>query len=329
MKLFFQDVLGGIFMGLLLPGIMLNFAALLLNQPGTLEETPVEISAEPLKQEVSQEEARPLRMDFLKSDGNMEAADMDDYLVGVVLAEMPVWFSEEALKAQAVASRTYTMKAVLTGGKHGDGSLCGFSGCCQGYVTDEDYLLKGGTRESLEKVRHAVVETRTQVLVYDGELIEAVYFSSSGGKTESALAVWGADYPYLQSVESPGEEAAAYVGREMFIPISEFQSLLDIQLDNEPETWFSDAMHTEGGGIERVRIGGKEFTGIQLRGLLSLPSTAFSITTDGETVMIVTSGYGHRVGLSQYGANSMAKNGSGFRDILAHFYPGTTLASIE
>jgi stage II sporulation protein D len=242
---------------------------------------------------------------------------------------MPASFAMDALKAQAVAARTYAMKSVLTGGKHGDGSLCGFSGCCQGYVSEEDFILQGGSAESLEKVSIAVFETNAQVLEYEGELIEAVYFSSSGGKTESALAVWGVEYPYLQSVQSPGEDADDYTGRVMTMPVAQFQNELNLTPADDPETWISDITYTDGGGVERIRIGGTEFTGTQVRSLLQLPSTAFSVSVDGENVVIQTNGFGHRVGLSQYGANSMAKDGYDYKRILSYFYPGTTICYLE
>lgn len=314
-----KDILAAIWLGIILPGIVLQFCVFIHGK------APEEQRAIPQETESS---ARyiSLRMDKL---GGLRAMDMDSYLTGVLLAEMPAFFEEEALKAQAVAARTYTMKAVLSGGKHGDGSLCNSPGCCQGFLTETEFLSRGGSQDLLDKVRDAVTATDSYVLIYDGELIEAVYFSSSGGKTESALAVWGADYPYLQSVASPGEEADAYTGRIMTIPVSEFSALFNISLDNEPETWFSDILYTEGGGVDQIRIGEENFTGIQLRGLLKLPSTAFSITTDGENVVIVTHGYGHRVGLSQYGANSMAKHGSSYREILKHYYPGTSLVSMH
>ena len=133
---------------------------------------------------------------------------MNDYLTEVLLGEMPAEFEMEALKAQAVAARTYTAKAAITGGKHGDGSVCSDSACCQAYLPQETYLMLGGTEENLEKINKAVLETTGLVLAYDGNLIEATYFSCSGGSTEDAAAVWGTEYPYLQAVASPGGGSA-------------------------------------------------------------------------------------------------------------------------
>ena len=137
---------------------------------------------------------------------------LEDYLVGVVLGEIPADFEAEALKAQAVAARTYTRKAMATGGKHGKGFLCRDAACCQAYWDPADFLDRGGSRQELETVREAVRDTDDQVLTYNGELIEATFFSCSGGRTEDALAVWGTDYPYLRSIDSPGT-AVHFPGR--------------------------------------------------------------------------------------------------------------------
>ena len=195
MKLFWKDALTGLFMGLVVPGMMLNFAALLLEKSDAAQTASCGIVNAPLQETVQEEgkeegkeEGQPLGIHFLNADGNVEAAQMDAYLVGVVLAEMPVWFEEEALKAQAVVARTYALKARLTGGKHGNGSICTQSGCCQAYISEGEFLQKGGTAQNVERVRAAVAQTSDFVLAYNGELIEATYFSCSGGSTEDAVA---------------------------------------------------------------------------------------------------------------------------------------------
>jgi stage II sporulation protein D len=217
------------------------------------------------------------------------------------------------------------MKADLTGGKHGAGVLCDASGCCQGYVSTEEYLAGGGTPENLEKVKAAVMETDSLVLEYEGELIEAVYFSSSGGKTEAAVAVWGAEFPYLQSVDSPGEEGARYHTDSLLIPSGEFSRLLGLELPEDSAVWFGAVKYTEGGGVETMEIAGKTFSGTELRALLGLRSTAFTMEPAGEYIRIATRGYGHRVGMSQYGANAMALTGHTWQQILQHYYPGTVI----
>jgi stage II sporulation protein D len=250
--------------------------------------------------------------------------DMDTYLVGVVLAEMPAYFEPEALKAQAVVARTYTRKAYTTGGKHGDGSICTQPACCQAYMTEESFLSLGGTQEDLQKIRQCVGTTAGMVLAYGGDLIEATYFSSSGGSTESALAVWGADYPYLQPVSSPEE---IRMDTRFYTP-EEFQQRLGKTLPDSPDSWFGAVTYTEGGGVETMEICAESYTGIQLRQLLGLRSTDFEIHADSTGVTITTKGYGHRVGMGQYGAQTMAEAGCTWQEILLHYYPGATLVSL-
>lgn len=326
MKLFWKDALTGLFMGLVVPGMMLNFAALLLEKSDAVQTASCGIVNAPLQetvQEEGQEEGQPLGIHFLNSDGKVEAAQMDAYLVGVVLAEMPVWFEEEALKAQAVVARTYALKARLTGGKHGNGSICTQSGCCQAYISEGEFLQKGGTAQDVERVRAAVAQTSDFVLAYNGELIEATYFSCSGGSTEDAVAVWGTAFPYLQAVDSPGEEAAAHYTDTEFLEGAEFCHKLGIAPEGTPESWIGEIAHTSGGGIAEAVIGGRTFTGVQLRSLLGLRSTAITMVPEKTGITLITKGFGHRVGMSQYGADAMAASGSTWQEILAHYYTGT------
>jgi len=154
-----------------------------------------------------------------------------------------------------------------------------------------------------------------------------VYFSCSGGQTEAAVAVWGADFPYLQSVESPGEEAARYHTDSVLIPKEEFTALLG--LPEAAELTLGQPAYTEGGGVEKMEISGKTFTGTELRSLLNLRSTAFTLEDTGEYIRIATRGWGHRVGMSQYGAEAMAQTGHTWQQILGHYYPGTNVVPFE
>lgn len=257
-------------------------------------------------------------------DGQVVEMDMQDYLVRVVLAEMPVSFPEEALKAQAVVARTYASRRQQAE-KHPQGAVCQQANCCQGYREEDVFLSAGGTEQALEKVRQAVADTEGQVLTYEGELIDATYFSCSGGATEAAMAVWGTDVPYLQSVESPGEEEAAYYTEEMAFTAADFAACVGFENQGEPEAWFSDISYTDGGGVDRLTIRGQEYRGTRLRQLLGLRSTVFEIRVDGNWIYITTHGYGHRVGMSQYGAKAMAEEGKDYEEILAHYYVGTKL----
>lgn len=322
MKAVWKDILTAAFMGMVLPGILLNFTVMVVDRQ------PQSAEAKKIQQKETEPPHTRQMMRLRNSGGTAEEMDMDTYLVGVVLAEMPASFESEALKAQSVAARTYTQKAYTTGGKHGDGSVCTRSACCQAYITEESYLAQGGTSEDLEKVRSAVYATSGQVLTYDETLIEATYFACSGGYTEDAEAVWGTDFPYLQAVPSPGEEqAVSYLDTVIYTP-REFQNALGTILDGAPYSWFGMTTYTEGGGVATMYIGGQPYTGTQLRELLSLRSTAFAVEAGSEAITITTLGYGHRVGMSQYGADAMAVAGSSYVQILAHYYPGTTLTQL-
>ena len=316
MRPLWKDILTAVWLGIILPGIVLN--AFVLKERHREAQTVQIAQEKPVQQSV--------RFIPLKDpDGTTTYMDLEAYLTGVLLAEIPASFHEEALKAQSAAARTYAWKAYTTGGKHGGGCLCMDSSCCQAYIGEEAYLSRGGTQDNLEKVRRAVQATSPMVLSYEGELIEATYFSSTGGSTEAAVAVWGADFPYLQAVSSPEKVLTETV----IFDRSHLETLLNRPLAGDPEEWFTGMTHTDGGGVKKLEIGGETYTGVQLRSLLGLRSTSFQVHTDGQTVAFTTQGYGHRVGMSQYGANAMAEAGSTWQEILQHYYPGTTLHPIS
>ncbi len=321
MRSFWRDLLTAVLIGLVLPGCLLRIAVHFTESGNA---PPAETAAQETAPETIAESVA-LPMLLRQADGSVEPMDMDSYLVGVVLAEMPTAFEAEALKAQAVVARTYTQKAYETGGKHGDGSVCADPACCQAYIAPGDYLAQGGTAQGLEKVAAAVAATTGYVLTYQGELIEATYFSCSGGSTEEAAAVWGTDYPYLQAVDSPGEENAVHYTDTLLFTAQEFQEALGHSLSGSAASWFGAVTYTAGGGVATMVIDGVSYTGSQLRSLLGLPSTAFAIAVDGEQVHVTTRGYGHRVGMSQYGADAMAVTGSSYQEILAYYYQGTAL----
>jgi len=258
-------------------------------------------------------------------DGAVQQMDLEEYVAAVVLAEMPGSFHEEALKAQAVVARTYGVKRSSGGGKHEGAAVCTQSSCCQGYRPVEQYLAEGGQEAVVEKVRSAVEETKGLVLRYEGALIDATYFSCSGGSTEAAVEVWGSDVPYLQAVDSPGEEDAVHFTDQVQFSTDEFATLTGCT--GAPESWQGQVQYTQGGGVDTMELGGQLFTGRQLRELLGLKSTDFSLKINGETVTIITHGFGHRVGMSQYGAQAMAEQGKTYREILQYYYQGTELGT--
>ena len=258
-------------------------------------------------------------------NGSVKELDLDDYIVAVLLGEMPDNFELDTLMAQAVATRTYTLRRVNSQLKHENADVCTNHACCQAYCDPQKYQ----NTQFLQNVRKAVEMTSSQVLMFDGNLIEATYFSCSGGKTEDAVSVWGTDIPYLKSVESPGEENAAYYEHSIEQSREEFLTLLGL-----PENLliYNDSIeltYTNGGGVEQLTIGDAVFSGVQLRVLLNLPSTAFTLYFTPDNVIITTRGNGHRVGMSQYGADAMAVSGHTYSEILMHYYPGTELVTLN
>lgn len=251
-----------------------------------------------------------------------------DYVVGVLLAEMPADFHTEALKAQAIVARTYALKKVMFNNKH-PMAVCTDPSCCQGYLSQEAYRSDKGTLKDIERIEQAVEETMNLVLVHNGKLIEATYFSCSGGMTEDAAAVWGEDIPYLQATKSPGEENAARYTETVKFSIEEFEKRLGTSFSGGPDTWINNVTYTNGGGVDTITIGGKQYTGTEVREKLGLRSTIFTITIIGTSAVITTKGFGHRVGLSQYGAEAMAVQGATFDKILQHYYSGTELMMYE
>lgn len=275
------------------------------------------------QQEVSEEET----VIQLLSGDRVVKLPLESYLVGVVAAEMPTSFHEEALKAQAVTARTFAMRQ-MKNSKHEQADLCDQSSCCQAWFSPEQLQEKLGNNKSLveEKAELAVESTKGKVLTYENELIDAVYFSCSGGMTESAAAVWGSDIPYLQQVESPGEEnAPRYLG-EVLVPYAVFREKLSrSELSGQPSSWFGEILRTESGGVSRIEIGGEVYSGTEIRSLFRLNSTVFDLAVTEDGILFETKGFGHRVGMSQYGANAMAQEGYTYEEILSHYYPGTKL----
>ena len=319
-KTIIRDFTSAFVLGFAFPWLLLTIAAIRSQTP-VLQKPIVSI-----EEKISKGEGNVV---LIYREGNAERTDLDAYLVGVILAEMPADFSEEALKAQAIAARTYSRKAYETGGKHENGSVCLDPGCCQAYLSYQQYLQQGGTAYAVRKVASAVRQTQGTVLVYEDALIEATYFSCSGGKTEDALEVWGTDYPYLQSVDSPGEEEARYHRDVIHCTPETMARRLGIESEEPPEKWITLTEYTEGGSVRKMIIAGHSFTGTQLRSLLQLRSAAFDITIENGQFRITTKGFGHRVGLSQYGAQAMAQAGHSYEEILSHYYPGTKLKRLE
>ena len=267
----------------------------------------------------------------LKHGDTVREIPLEEYLVGVVLSEMLPSFHEEAMKAQAVAARTFAAR-MLENGKHEDCTVCSSASCCQAWRGQEELrkVLGSAFEASREKAQSAVDATEGMVLTYNGRLIEAVYYACSGGSSEPAKAVWGSDVPYLQAVESPGEEQASGYSARIARPFAEFRTKLQaarpgIQFPVIPQDWVGETVRSEGGGVETMEICGEVFTGPQLRSIFSLPSTLFQMTFGNGEVIFSVRGHGHRVGMSQYGADAMARAGESWQTIVGHYYTGVTV----
>ena len=265
---------------------------------------------------------------------HVEEMDLGTYLVGVVRAEMPASFQTEALKAQAVAARTYTLYKIQTGGNHGQqADICTDSTCCQAYIGREQAMANWGDagEENEAKIEAAVADTDGQVILYGGVPILAVFHSSSAGLTRSAGEVWVSDLPYLAPVDSPeaGDSIPNYYSRAEFTAEAFREAFLaacpQADLSGAMEGWLTDPVTDPAGSVSTVCVGGVTVRGSQLRSILGLRSACFEWEVqDGKLVFYVT-GYGHGVGLSQYGANQMAAEGADYREILTHYYTGVTI----
>ena len=271
--------------------------------------------------------------------GQLRQMDMGSYLLGVVRAEMPASFELEALKAQAVAARTYTLYKRLSGGSanHPEADACDDITCCQAYKTYEEAAQGWGADAEAfeEKIRQAVEATDGECILYNGAPALAVFHSSSSGTTQDASTVWSSSVPYLQSVETPEDEntvpgyrsTASFSAAELKALLQE--ALPDADLSKSPSNWFTNIHQQANGTIDSLTVGGEAVTGGQLRNILDLRSACFTISFDEETIIFSVTGYGHGVGMSQYGANVLASGGMTYRDILMWYYTGTAVECYE
>ena len=300
--------------------------------PSAAESTAPETDSAPAPLAASAGEPAPDSITVL-TDGGAVTMDMQEYLVGVVAAEMPASFQEEALKAQAVAARTYAMYCAL-GKKHGEAQVCTDYTCCQAWQSEEALRQKwGGDYDACsQKIRAAVEATAGQYLSYEGQPVFAAFHSSSAGATEDCGQVWNPS-PYLVSVSSPetAEDVPNFVSIVDCTPLDFRDTLLyahpEADFTGEEGGWIGEVRLDGSGRVASAVLGGVSMKGTELRQLFGLRSTAFCLEYTGESFRFTVTGYGHGVGMSQYGANVMAREGGTYTGILAHYYPGTVLVS--
>ncbi len=261
----------------------------------------------------------------LKDGMEEKKLPLEEYIEGVVLAEMPASYNEEALKAQSVAARTYAVNKMRSN-VHEGGALCTDYSCCQAYVAPENYT---GGEENLKKVKKAVLSTAGVIMTYDGEPITAVFHAMSAGQTASAKDVWGSDVPYLKPVDSSLEKNEENFETTLKVPISEFtEKLKTLSSDYTGELDVPPPERDGSGYIRRITVGGVTFSGNSLRNLFSLRSTNFNLGFDNGFAVFTVRGYGHGVGMSQHGANLLAQNGENYKEILKTYYTGISFDRI-
>lgn len=288
------------------------------SKPQTIPSNPPVTSSKPVQEQVD----APVHIGItisLKRASGIVSMSLEDYIIGVVGAEMPASFSKEALKSQAVAARTYALSRIELGGVLSD------TNSHQVYKDSSQLKQVWGKDFSMyyNKIKSAVLETQGQVLFYNGTYIDAVYHSTSNGYTENATAVWKNATPYLVSVDSHWDTSASSYLRTVSISSDKIFSTFGVIGDGDIEI----LERNESGRISSIRVGDQTFTGVEFRNLLGLRSADFDISFQNGSYVITTRGFGHGVGMSQYGANGMAKEGYSYRQILAHYYPGTALVT--
>lgn len=274
------------------------------------------------------EEASAVEVSVYRSaKDEVEQIPLEKYVLGVVASEMPVEFEEEALKAQALSARTEIVRHLLSDTEIGllKGADIGDSEQFQVFKNEAELKKQWGLnyQKNIEKISQAVYSTRGQIITYENKPITAAYFSTSNGFTENSEAYWTTPYPYLKSVESPWDIESPKFQHQVAIPVEEFEEKLGVQLKDGQVGEI--VARTPGNRVAKVKIGDKEWTGREIRDMFGLRSADFTWERAGDEIIITTKGYGHGIGMSQYGANGMAKEGKTYEEIIKYFYQGVEI----
>lgn len=273
-----------------------------------------------------------------KDTNKVEEVNLDKYIVNVVSAEMPVTYDLEALKAQAIVARTYTIYKITTSKKHSAADICDKSTCCQAWISKEDRFKRWDEDKRISnwnKIMQAVNDTAGKIITYEGEPINAFFHSNSGGKTEVPFYVWGGTgYPYLQVVETSGEENYSQYSSEAKFTKEEFVEKIkkeheDFKMDFKEENCIEIIKRDESNRVVTVKIGNLNLSGVETRTLLGLRSANFKIEISEKEILFKVIGYGHGVGMSQTGADALAKQGKNYEDIIKHFYTGVEIIEMH
>ncbi len=259
--------------------------------------------------------------------GETENIELESYLLGVIAAEMPASFHGEALKAQAVAARTYIYNRILSGtpdADHKNAHVCTDSTHCKAWLSDAALhkdMGEGWYEQYYPKIENAARETYGEIVTYESEPIVAVFHSTGSGRTENSADVWGGELPYLKSVESPGDTLSPKFSSTVEVSKTEVCDKLGIT-----DAHVYEYVRSEGGAVLTVNIGGFLFRGVDIRSYFGLNAANFEIEETDDAFIFHVKGNGHGVGLSQYGANAMAENGSSYAEILTTYYTGVSLS---
>lgn len=299
MKNIFFYMLGFIFLCFLIPVV---FTKVPKRETASLTNISENEVTEPETPKVTTKYAK-VKLLHSKS-GEVEEMSMEEYLVGVVSAEMPANFELEALKAQAVVARTYTAYKMFKGGKHDNANICDDSKCCQAWISKEDRFEKWNEADrenNWSKITTAVNETKGKIITYNGEPINAFFHSNSGGTTETVSNVWGGtDYPYLQSVETSGEDGYTQYRSSVTLSKEELLQKMKESYPNITINWNEEqpiqiTEYTESGRVKTIKIGDTNISGVEARTIFGLKSAKFNVDV-GETITFNVVGYGHRSG---------------------------------
>lgn len=268
----------------------------------------------------------------------IEEVGLEEYLCHVVSAEMPADYDMEALKAQAIVARTYTIYKIANNEKkHNDASICDSAACCQAWISKEDRLAKWeeSVRQSnWDKIVSAIEQTQKKIITYDNQPINAFFHSNSGGMTEAPINVWGGSgYPYLQAVATGGEDSYTQYSSEVSLSKEEFLQKIkekhpDVTIDFTQSDCLQIKEKTEGNRVKTMKVGNLELAGVEMRTLLGLRSANFEFSIQADTIKFNVVGYGHGVGMSQTGADALAKEGKTCEEIIKHFYTGVEIQNL-
>lgn len=314
--------------------------------PALFTKRPIQTNSNQETEEKSQSQAEEPKFQYQnygtikllhKKENTVEEVNLDEYLCHVVSAEMPADYEFEALKAQAIVARTYTIYKIKDK-KHEEADICDDSTCCQAWVSKEVRFSRweeGKRQSNWDKITKAVNDTQGKIVTYQNEPIQAFFHANSGGTTEMPVNVWGGSgFPYLDVVQTAGEDGYQQYASEVILSHEEIINKLkekyeDIAIDFANEDEIQILEHTDSTRVKTIKFGNHNLSGTEARTIFGLRSTNFEMSKEADKIKFVVKGYGHGVGMSQTGADSMAKQDSNCEEIINHFYKNIEIKDIN